>query len=622
MSRDLKDLIDSIEIKEAEKSDYEQIIDDLREKINKLNFTIDEQKLLIQEQEKKLAETKELEVPGEIQILKDMIVTQRQDIKKKDKDIEILEEKIDDLLIQLDKSKKSGNETINNEELIETKKLIVQLTEEIEIFKQNEKNTKDIIKKLKKENEDYHLKTQTLEIQLQDLESKSSEKVSSEIKSEQLEHAATSADNLKIEVEGLKNKIIDLKQKLETREPPSEEQLKDIEHLDEIINKLLIIEEQNKKLKKGLDTANITIDNLVQEVNSKIKEISNQDNEIREKNVKISALTERFESLKRQNREIKKDFENFSEDSTLFKEKIEFYERELQESEKTIKKLKDDNIRLNNLFSEFEEDKLSPNKKSDVLKEKLEYYELELQKSEKTIKKLSEQNTLLNDLISELNDGKTSPNKNLDIEIHHERDVEELIDYLKRENQQLKKSIIELRAGESNSSIKSEVNNSSYENLLDLNKNLTAENERLNNLILELKKTKTVSSGDMIYNITVDQCTPKYYQNLLFKRLFNNLDKYKRELLIDSLIQDLVNSKILDIKRYIIDILSEIKDERRIRDTFVNMIKNEDWIIRLHLVKALSKFDFEEIKEPLEELLKDADLDVREAAKNALKKVL
>ncbi|MFW9881390.1 MAG: HEAT repeat domain-containing protein [Candidatus Thorarchaeota archaeon] len=573
MSKDLKDLIDSIEIKEAEKSDYEQTIDDLREKINKLNFTIDEQKLLIQEQEKKLAESEELEVPGELQILKDMIITQRQDIKKKDKDIEILEEKIDELLVQLDKSKKKGNEIINNEELIEAKKLIVQLTKENEIFKQNKNNAKDLIKNLKEKKEDYRIKNRTLKAQLCDLESKTFEKKISEISSEEVERATTSAENLKTEVINLKNEIIHLKQNLETLESPSEEQLEEINQLNGIIEKFLIIEKQNNKLKKDLDTANITINNLVEEVNSKTKEISNQENEIRKKNVKISALTEKFESSKRRNIELQEEFDNFSKDSALFKEKMEYYERELQASEKTIKKLKD-------------------------------------------------QNTPLNDLVSELNNGKLSTSNNLNIEIHHERDVEELIEYLKRENQQLKKSIIELRSSESNSSVKSEVNDSSYEDLLEINRHLKADNKQLNSLISELKKIKTISSDDMIYNITVNHCTPKYYQNLLFIRLFNNLDTYKRELLIDSLIQDLVNSKNLDIKRYIIDILSEIKDERRILDTFVNMIKNEEWIIRLYLVKALSKFDLEDIKEPLEELLNDADLDVREAAKDTLKKVL
>ena len=192
---------------------------------------------------------------------------------------------------------------------------------------------------------------------------------------------------------------------------------------------------------------------------------------------------------------------------------------------------------------------------------------------------------------------------------------------MQKENQQLKKSIIELREKESISSGELETSGSSYRDILDTNKNLKAENERLNNLILELKKIKTITSDELIYNISVDQCAPKFYQNLLFMRLFNNLDKYRRELLIDSLIQDLANSKSLDIKRYIIDILSEIKDERRVRDTLIDMINNEDWLIKLYLVKALNKFDAEDTRDALEELLNDTDLDVREAAKKALKRI-
>ena len=51
------------------------------------------------------------------------------------------------------------------------------------------------------------------------------------------------------------------------------------------------------------------------------------------------------------------------------------------------------------------------------------------------------------------------------------------------------------------------------------------------------------------------------------------------------------------------------------------MISSEDWLIRLHLVKALSKLDAIEIKGTLEGLLTDTDLDVRDAAKEALRKI-
>ena len=290
MRKDLKNLIDSVEEKETEKSDYDHIIDNLKEKINKLNFTVNEQKLLIKEQEKQLNKREDLDLPEEVQILKDMITSQRQDLKKKDKDIEILEKRIDELL---DNSSKYGDEIPNNEELIKAKKLVVQLTEENETFKQNENSAKELIEHLEKEKETYRLENKDLKNQLLNFESEAFEKSLGEINSEEIESE-------------------------------SEEDIMHSDQIDEILEKLLTFEEENNKLKKDLDTANITTDNLVEEINSKIKEISNQEKEIREKNIKISALTEKFDSAKRRNIELQKELEEFSEDSGGSKEKLEF----------------------------------------------------------------------------------------------------------------------------------------------------------------------------------------------------------------------------------------------------------------------------------------------------------
>jgi len=445
MRKDLKkliDSIDSIEEKETSTSDYEQEIKHLKDEVRKLGFTISEQKKLIREQENKLLKSEDIDIPGDIQILKDMLISQRQDLKKKEKDIEILEQRIEELKEELNKSKTDGDKDISNEELINAKKLIVQLTDENEMYKQNEDNAKILIKKLTEENETYRLDNENLKEQFQNLESETFKKL-----------------------------------ELDTTESISEKQVVPAGQLDEIIGKL---EEENNKLKKDLDTANITINNLVEEVKSHLKDISDQDKEIREKNVKISALTEKFESAKRRYIELQKQIEDFSNLPNLPNEKFESYELKLQESEKIVR-------------------------------------------------------------------------------------------------------------------------------------NLKAENEHL---ILKLENKTSLE-----YNFIVDQCAPKYYQSMLFMRLFNSLDKYKKELIIDSLIQDLVNSQSLDMKRYIIDILSEIKDDQKVCDTLIEMINNEDWLIRLHLVKALSKFDTKEIKDSLEQLLNDPDLDVREAAYKALKKI-
>ena len=77
MSKDLKDLIDTVEEKESSLSELEQEVKHLKEELKKLNFTIREQKLLIQEQENKLQRSEIFELPGDIRILKDMLVSQR-----------------------------------------------------------------------------------------------------------------------------------------------------------------------------------------------------------------------------------------------------------------------------------------------------------------------------------------------------------------------------------------------------------------------------------------------------------------------------------------------------------------------------------------------------------------
>ena len=48
------------------------------------------------------------------------------------------------------------------------------------------------------------------------------------------------------------------------------------------------------------------------------------------------------------------------------------------------------------------------------------------------------------------------------------------------------------------------------------------------------------------------------------------------------------------------------------------MKSDSDWIVKLYLIKALSLFDKEEVKDTLEILKKDKDPDVRESANKLL----
>ena len=105
---------------------------------------------IIAEQEKMLEgfdTAKKVEkMPHDVQILKDMILQQRQEISKKDKDIDILEEKLLDLQTEKGDLWVKKDEVSDNEELIKNKKIIIKLTEENEGFK-------EVINNLRLENE-------------------------------------------------------------------------------------------------------------------------------------------------------------------------------------------------------------------------------------------------------------------------------------------------------------------------------------------------------------------------------------------------------------------------------------------------------------------------------------
>lgn len=457
MSRDLKDLINALEEKNEVQTDYELTFRELKEEVGRLKFTNKEQKILIQEQKEKLS--KKLEVPEDIQLLKDVIVSQRQEIRKKEKDIEILEQKLQDLEINSEFPNNSGE----NEDLINAQKLIIQLTEENEMYRLNESSAKKLITELNELNEKHRRDSEKLKAQLEKLGKNSSE-----------------SDSISTPSPGI--------------------DIYSIQKVDESNKKILELEEEKEKLKKKLETADITHNNLIDEINVISKDKSDLNKEISEKNIKINVLNEKLESLKRQNSELKENLANIQNLENITKEKAEIGE---------LEKLRSENLELKNSINEFSERKLS----------------------------------------------------------------------------------IE---------------------------SLEADNINLNNVISELIQNQTQLVN---YNLSSDQSLPKYYQTNLFMRIFNILDNPKKDLIIRTLIQDLITTPNNDIKRSVINLLSSIKDNR-IYDALIKMINNEDWLIRLYIIKTLYKFDVNEIKdhftEPLKALLKDKDSDVRDAASRIL----
>ena len=73
MSRELKDIIDSIDDNEQQHSRLTAEVKYLKEEIARLNFTIKEQKELINEQKVRLEKQSGKDVLEDIQILKEMM---------------------------------------------------------------------------------------------------------------------------------------------------------------------------------------------------------------------------------------------------------------------------------------------------------------------------------------------------------------------------------------------------------------------------------------------------------------------------------------------------------------------------------------------------------------------
>ncbi len=143
------------------------------------------------------------------------------------------------------------------------------------------------------------------------------------------------------------------------------------------------------------------------------------------------------------------------------------------------------------------------------------------------------------------------------------------------------------------------------------------ENQRLNNILLELDHSHTSQLDENEYKSVVFNF-PKQFQISLFKKIYNLLDHIDKRAIVNALIKDLDNRNN-DVKRAILKILGEIRHEK-VYEAFLDLLHDEDWVIRYNVIKALTKFGFDdkEFKDLLKELTNDIDIDVRELAMKVL----
>lgn len=154
MSRDLKDRINTVEKDSKSNAELEQKIQSLKEEIKRQSFSLKEQQILIENlrSQMKDEEIEKSELPSEIDVLKDIVTSQRQEIDKKDTIIEKLDDKIFELTSGSESNENFNSQQINAEEFLGAQKMLIQLTDENERYKKQIELLEDKIKDMQSGN--------------------------------------------------------------------------------------------------------------------------------------------------------------------------------------------------------------------------------------------------------------------------------------------------------------------------------------------------------------------------------------------------------------------------------------------------------------------------------------
>ncbi|MBY9018283.1 MAG: HEAT repeat domain-containing protein [Candidatus Lokiarchaeota archaeon] len=494
MSRELRDLIESIDSANQAHTDLVTVIKYLKEEVQRLNLRVNEQKRIIKNQGLKISESHDSDIPEDVLILKELITNQREDLNKKDNHIRILEQGIEELTKSLEQANNGEN---INEELNQAQIWITQLKEDNnKIINENE-NLKKKIEKF--ENEGSFLVSGMKNDEYQEL-----------IDAKKIIFQLTEENGLnRVKIESLKAEHGELQEKFQ-----------------EAIN-------ANENYQNEVNLANHEIEHLTVDLN--------------EAQEKVIFLKNKIDSLQSQ-------------------------------EDEELTKLRNDSITINELLdiiSELETDKVNFLQEVNAKDKRI----LDLKESKEAFEeRISEQEKLITDQQSE---------------------YKRLMDEKESQLDSKSKDLIRIENA----------------------------NQQLNELIIELKnqEEKLVQQKQQQPNETISQITspvaPPFNslpQNI-FLMMLQLLDNDNKNRIIDHLIEDLSHPE-REIKTSAIKLLSLINSEKTFQ-ALKNLIQDPDWIIKLYLIKAFSKFDNPEVMSLLSKFRSDEDPDVRETAERTLAKL-
>jgi len=348
MSKELKDLIDSVDSANQAHSDLETMIRYLKEEVQRLNFTVNEQKKIIQNQKSKISNNN---IPEDVTVLKDLVTEQRQDLIKKGKDVEILQQTIADISTELENTQKFDGE---NEELIYANKEIVQLTEENEVYKKQVEELQNAIKEL----QNGRVKTTT----------KDGEENYELVDAKKLIIKLTEENGInRVQIESSKHEIEELKRREQESEALRNQYLHELNGVNKILDQLTF---DNDQYHEKVNYLQQKLEETVKHQGEQIKEV--------EDSIGYGEINQRLFDLEVENNELK----------NIINKNITI-----------IEKLKQRNLTIEN---DLEEKAKLEDQKLDDLRQKALEKDEELNSLNLKLQKIENANEQLSDLIVEL----------------------------------------------------------------------------------------------------------------------------------------------------------------------------------------------------------------------------
>ena len=268
MSKNLKDLIDKAEEEEKTQAQLEKTIESLELKVAKLETKLEESRSSSRlEPVKQFSEEGESE---EISVLKNVINAQNQELSQRNRDKEILQNKVTELNTEVMNLKESINDSIKDQVIMKTQNSLNNLIEDYGRL----------------ENTNKTLKEKILQIEIDNVRLK-----------ERVENSKTESAN----IEQLEYDMNRLKK-----------QLKDLENLNKMLenrnltlkNKELTVNDLEKSI-QDMDSLNTDLKRQNQELLSKLNAVKAERFQLTKFEAKASNLEKEIQALKKENEELR-----------------------------------------------------------------------------------------------------------------------------------------------------------------------------------------------------------------------------------------------------------------------------------------------------------------------------